>query len=183
MMHKGMFIQLRDLVILIFFSATKPFRNFYIMLKFSAIIHPFAMIIGDVRLERGSVVGKSLLRTYGEGKISIGARSIIHEGCEIYAHGDSTVSVGEDCLLGKRTIIMTLNHNFADPTRKIRDQGVTTADVVVGNDVWTGIDVKILPGSIIRDGCVVGAGAIVTREIEAMSIVVGIPAKVIKKRV
>ena len=54
--------------------------------------------------------------------------------------------------------------------------------IVIGNDVWIGADVKILEGVTIGDGAIIGAGAVVTKDIEPYSIVVGIPAKVIKYR-
>ena len=57
-----------------------------------------------------------------------------------------------------------------------------TKPVTIGNDVWIGRRVIILPGVTISDGCVIGAGAVVTKDMPAYSIVGGVPAKVIKSR-
>ena len=54
--------------------------------------------------------------------------------------------------------------------------------VTIGNDVWIGANVVVLDGVTIGDGCVIGANSIVTKDVEAYSIVGGVPAKLIKKR-
>ena len=76
----------------------------------------------------------------------------------------------------------TLNHNFDKMNVLIKNQGVTTKPIKVKNDVWIGSDVIILPGVTIGDGSVIGAGSVVTKDVEPYSIVVGNPARAIKKR-
>jgi len=58
----------------------------------------------------------------------------------------------------------------------------TKGDVIIGNDVWIGINVSILSGSVVGDGCAVGADAVIAGHIPAYSVVVGNPARVIRKR-
>lgn len=62
------------------------------------------------------------------------------------------------------------------------EQGMRTAPVTIGNDVWIGMRSIIMPGVNIGDGSVIGAGAVVTKDVPAYAIVGGVPAKVIKYR-
>ncbi len=75
-----------------------------------------------------------------------------------------------------------MNHNFADTSQKIIDQGVTCKGIVIEDDCWLGFGVKVLDGVTIGKGSVIGAGAIVTKDIPPFSIAVGVPARVIKSR-
>ena len=54
--------------------------------------------------------------------------------------------------------------------------------VKIGDDVWIGRRVIILPGVTIGDGCIIGAGAVITKDIPPYSVVVGVPAKVVRRR-
>ena len=78
--------------------------------------------------------------------------------------------------------IFSENHNFDKLDVPIKNQGVTKLKTVIGNDVWIGANVSIMAGVNIGDGCVIAAGAVVTKDIPAHSIVGGVPAKVIKNR-
>ncbi len=173
---------LPELLRLAFLVFASPFYNVFLSLRYGCLIHPFARISPRVKFGRGCVVGKSRLITYYGGRITIGKNTTVLEACELFAHRGTHIKIGEDCMLAKRTIIMTRNHVFDDPNRKIIDQGHIDKDVEIGSDVWTGLDTKILPGVKIGDGCVIGTSAVVTKDLEPMSIAVGIPAKVIKKR-
>jgi acetyltransferase-like isoleucine patch superfamily enzyme len=64
----------------------------------------------------------------------------------------------------------------------IKDQGTTEAGITIGNDVWLGAKVTILDGTVIGDGCIVAAGAVVKGEFPPRSIIAGVPARVVKTR-
>jgi acetyltransferase-like isoleucine patch superfamily enzyme len=64
----------------------------------------------------------------------------------------------------------------------MRLQGLTTAPITIEEDVWFGFDAIVLPGAVIRKGCVIGAGSVVTDEIPEYSIAAGVPARVIGSR-
>ena len=151
-------------------------------MRYGCIIHPLARVSPGVKLGKGCVIAQSQLRTYYGGQITIGSNTTIHADCEFFAHEGSNITIGENCLIAKRTIIMTRKHTFDDPGQRIIDQKMTNEDVTVGSDVWTGLGTKILPGVKIGNGCVIGTSAVVTKDIPEKSIAVGIPAKVIKKR-
>lgn len=73
-------------------------------------------------------------------------------------------------------------HNYIDATALIKDQGFTEKDIIIGDDVWIGYGAQIMPGVNISDGCVIAAGAVVTKNTEPYGIYGGIPAKKIKHR-
>lgn len=96
--------------------------------------------------------------------------------------GPGTV-IGDNVLMGPEVVIMTTAHAFEDPRKPIRRQGALPVNPVeVGDDVWIGTRVIVLPGVILGKGCVVGAGSVVTRDVAPLAIVAGNPARVIRQR-
>lgn len=119
----------------------------------------------------------------GIGEVSIGARTTIAPF--FICIGD--VSIGSDSLIAPRVFISSGTHT-AKSKAGIRTQDVDIGDknfskpVVIGNDCWLGVNAVILPGIHLGDGCVVGAGSVVTKSFPAYSILAGVPAKVIGLR-
>jgi acetyltransferase-like isoleucine patch superfamily enzyme len=91
------------------------------------------------------------------------------------------VCIGNHVNLAQGITVTALNHNFADSSRKIDEQGIGTKPVVIGDDVWIGANAVILPGVTIGRHVVVAAGAVVTKDVPDYSLVAGVPAKEIKK--
>ena len=114
------------------------------------------------------------------GELIIGARVIFGHHCTIGCK--ERIEIGDDCLLAEMVSIRDHDHNFARTDIPIRAQGATAAPVVIGRDVWLGAKVTVLKGVTIGDGAIIGANAVVTRDIPAMAIAVGIPARVIRMR-
>lgn len=103
----------------------------------------------------------------------IGRNPRIHGTCEIGAY----VMMGENCT------IITRNHRHARTDVPMMQQGFEPEmPVQIGDDVWIGDNVSILPGVHIGNGCIIAAGAVVTKDIPAFSISAGVPAKVIRMR-
>jgi len=119
------------------------------------------------------------LLAYG-GSIKIGADCSINPGCILYGHGGLTI--GSHVRIAAQTIIVPANHIFADPDRLIRDQGESRAGIRIGDDVWLGARVTVLDGVTISNGCVIGAGSVVTASTEPYGVYVGVPAKLVKYR-
>ena len=115
------------------------------------------------------------------GVLTIGARTIFGHHCTIASM--EHLSIGDDCLIAEMVSIRDHDHCFADLTTPIRDQGMTKAPIRIGRDVWIGGKATITKGVTIGDGAIIGANAVVTRDIPALAIAVGIPARVIKMRV
>ncbi len=114
------------------------------------------------------------------GNLTIGARVIFGHHCTIGCK--DRIAIGDDCLLAEMVSIRDHDHNFARLDIPIREQGATCAPVVIGRDVWLGAKVTVLKGVTIGDGAIIGANAVVTRDIPARAIAVGIPARVVKMR-
>jgi maltose O-acetyltransferase len=112
--------------------------------------------------------------------ISIGKST--HITNRVILDGRGELKIGDNVLIGFESIIITLTHKFNDPSSLIRQQGTYSKAVSIGNDVWIGTRVIILPGVNIDDGAVLGSGAVVTKDIPAYSIAAGVPAKVIGQR-
>ena len=91
------------------------------------------------------------------------------------------VDIGSHVNLAQGITVTALNHNFSDTKKRIDEQGVSTNQVTIEDDVWVGANAVILPGVTIGEHCVVAAGAVVTKDVPPHSLVAGVPAKVIKK--
>lgn len=89
------------------------------------------------------------------------------------------VHIGNDVMIGPNTIITTVGHPISPKGR--RNKLAVTKPVTIGNDVWIGGNVTILPGVTIGNNVVIGAGAVVNKNIPDNSLAVGVPAKIIKK--
>lgn len=92
------------------------------------------------------------------------------------------LSIGDGALIGFETLLLTHTHLSPDPTRPVQEQGMYGAPVVIGARAWLGARVIVLPGVSIGAEAIVGAGAVVTRDVEARAIVVGSPARQIGTR-
>lgn len=132
-----------------------------------------------VLVGEGCVLDRDMTIECG-GVLSIGARTIFGHHCTIAAYDH--LSIGEDCLIAEMVSIRDHDHCFADLTTPIRDQGMTKAPICIGRDVWIGGKATITKGVTIGDGAIIGANAVVTRDVPAYAIAVGIPARVIKMR-
>jgi acetyltransferase-like isoleucine patch superfamily enzyme len=115
-------------------------------------------------------------------RIKIGAYSHIGGRCSIWA-GDSVgrITLGRHALLGPEVFITASNYQ-TKPGTPVMDQPRLERDVVIGDDVWLGARVVVVPGVEIGDGCIVGASSVVTRSIPAGSIAVGNPARIVGRR-
>lgn len=114
--------------------------------------------------------------------IYIGENSHININCCIWPGNDSKIILGDNLLMGPNVSIQAANHG----TKKdavMMEQERTQKDIVIGNDCWLGSNVTILAGVVIPDGCIIAAGAVVTKSItEPYSIIGGVPAKIIGYR-
>lgn len=111
--------------------------------------------------------------------LSIGDNS----GVGIGACINGPVTIGADVMMGQDVIIYTTRHKDDRTDIPMREQGMADVmPVVIGNDVWIGGRVIILPGVTIGDGCIIGAGAVVTKDVPSYSVAVGVPAKVVRNR-
>lgn len=92
------------------------------------------------------------------------------------------IEVGENTIFGNYVSMHSENHNYSNHLEPIRLQGVNRKGIKIGRDCWIGAKVTILDGSIIGDGCIVAAGAVVRGQFPRNVIIGGVPAKIIKQR-
>ena len=148
---------------------------------------PGGSLAGDVRIS-GSVCVRLAERVAlrrgvflgGHGEISIGAGTALNEGCIVTAL--ERVEIGANCMLAPRVYILDVDHVFERTDIPIAEQGYEVAPVVIGDDVWIGTQAVICKGVSIGHGAVIGANSVVTRDIPAMAVAAGLPAKVIRMR-
>jgi len=114
------------------------------------------------------------------GEIIIGKNSFIGFGSQIVAK--KSIKIGEDCQVAAYSIIRDANHGITK-SMPILSQPHDVIEIIIKDDVWLGAHSVITAGSIIGQGAVVGANAVVTKDIEPYTVVGGVPAKFIKKRV
>ena len=98
----------------------------------------------------------------------------INAGCQFQDQGG--IIIGEGTLIGHNVVLATLNHDLNPERRQI----CIPAPIKIGKNVWIGSNSTILPGVSIGDNAVIAAGAVVTKDVAANTVVGGIPAKFIK---
>lgn len=120
----------------------------------------------------------SHLSKYGKG-LKIGNNSAIGEYSYFGCSGG--VEIGNDVIMGQYISFHSENHSFTDTAKLIREQGVSSKGIKLGNNIWVGSKVTFLDGCNIGDNSVVAAGAVVTGEFPSNVVIGGVPAKIIKK--
>ena len=126
-----------------------------------------------VRINRGANFGTGA-------RIHLGENSSISRDCWV----GSDTRIGDDVMMAPQVTILSKSHNFNRTDISMRAQGAPPPRAVtIGNDVWIGTRVIILPGVRVGDHCIIGAGAVVTKDVPDWAIVGGNPARVIRYRV
>lgn len=112
----------------------------------------------------------------GSRDISIGRRTSVNVGC--YFEAVSPIRIGQDCHIAMFVTIVTSSHDVG-PEGVIHQR--TSAPVTIGDRVWLGVRVTVLPGVTIGDDVVVAAGAVVTRDLPGGAVYGGVPAREIRR--
>ena len=137
------------------------------------------IILGDcVKIGSYSkLLSTSHFSKYGKGLV-MGSNSAIGDFTHFGAPGG--IIIGNDVIMGSYISFHSENHNFLDTSKLIREQGVSSKGIILGNNIWVGAKVTFLDGCEIGDNSVVAAGAVVTGKFPNNSIIGGVPARVIK---
>lgn len=172
-------------------------KNFKIMQVPSLILKGGKINIGDNVIIKGYLD----IRTREKGQIIIGDNVKIDENVRLIAANDAVlkignhtnigsfcifncgddVTIGDYCLVASFCYVQSSNHGIK-AGEHIKLQKHTYKPISIGDDVWIGGAVNILAGSVIEEGCVIGAKSLVRGKIVSQSIAIGIPAQVIKRR-
>lgn len=115
-------------------------------------------------------------------RISVGAGAHIGERCFLWAgDGHGRIDIGEKALFGPEVFVTASNYQTR-PGIPVMDQPKIEKDVRIGRDVWLGARSVVVAGVTIGDGCVIGAGAVVTRSLPANTVAAGVPARIVGSR-
>jgi acetyltransferase-like isoleucine patch superfamily enzyme len=133
-----------------------------------------------VHLGRWSWIGHDSKIRAHEGEVRIGARSVLGQECTISAY--QHVSIGRECIVADRVMLIDFDHGMIEVERPIRVQGIYKRDVRVGHNVWVGYGAAFLRGVTVGDNAVVGTYAVITGDVPANAVVAGVPARVLRMR-
>jgi acetyltransferase-like isoleucine patch superfamily enzyme len=133
-----------------------------------------------LRIGRWSWIGHGSKIRVHEGEVSIGAKTVMGQDCTISAY--QHVSIGRECIIADRVMLIDFDHGMAEVERPIRLQGIYKRDVRVGHNVWVGYGACILRGVSVGENSVIGTSSVVTKQVPANAVVAGMPARVIRMR-
>ena len=143
----------------------------------------------DIKIGKGATLVR--VSKIGPGTV-IGDFTAIDENCQLWSLKGSKITIGKFCAIASSSLLINHNHMIDVPSLnpswfdlKLYNDMIssnTTSPIVVGNDVWIGYNSVILPGVTIGDGAVIGAGSVVTKDVEHYAIVAGAPARKIRDR-
>jgi acetyltransferase-like isoleucine patch superfamily enzyme len=133
-----------------------------------------------VVLGRWSWLGHGTKIRAHEGEVVIGAKSVLGQECTISAY--QHVSIGRECIVADRVMLIDFDHGVVEVERPIRLQGIYKRDVRVGHNVWIGYGACILRGVTVGENAIVGTSAVVTKDVPENAVVAGIPARTIRMR-
>jgi len=153
-------------------STSMPGGAFFNKIRSFIASQLFKESAANIVVKRGAYFGK------GSGLI-IGLNSQIGENARI----EHDTVIGENVMMGLEVIALSNQHATSNADVLLIDQGYDERSPVhIGNNVWVGARVILLPGVLIGDNAIIAAGAVVTKNVPAWSVVGGVPAKVIKYR-
>jgi acetyltransferase-like isoleucine patch superfamily enzyme len=159
----------------------------------------------QVRLGRGVYLDEGVYLHACPGGIEIGQNTLVMHHAELHVYNfrnlpHAGIRIGRDSLIGEFNVLRgqggitigdrvytsplvqmaAVNHVFADPNRPFVEQGITAQGIVVEDDVWIGAGAILTDGVQVGRGAVVAAGAVVTQDVPAHTVVAGVPARVVK---
>ena len=137
------------------------------------------IILGDcVRIGAYSnLTTTSHFSKYGKG-LKMGNNSAIGDYTHFGAAGG--IEIGNDVIMGSYISFHSENHNFSDKSKLIREQGVSSKGIKLGNNIWVGAKVTFIDGCVVGDNSVVAAGAVVNSVFPNNVVIGGVPAKILK---
>lgn len=153
-------------------GSTVPGGRLWKKLRYLVCAPLFDQCGENVNIERGVFIGR------GSG-IAIGA----HSGIGAHGFVSRGTRIGAHVMIGPEVLILTNNHRFSSLDLPMAEQGYSPQKpVTIGDDVWIGARVILLPGVTVGSGSVVGAGAVVAKDVPAGVVVAGNPARIVRRR-
>lgn len=134
-----------------------------------------------VNARGGGFIGANTVLIFPD-NVFLGTRSYINGGM-IAACPDAKIVIGNDCMISYAVHIRADMHchDLREGSAPMIEQGHTSADIILGDNVWVGYGAQVLSGVKVGSNCVIAAGAVVTKDVPDGSVVAGVPAKIVKK--
>jgi acetyltransferase-like isoleucine patch superfamily enzyme len=133
-----------------------------------------------LRIGRWSWIGHGTKIRVHEGEVEIGAKTVMGQECTISAF--QHVSIGRECIVADRVMLIDFDHGVVETERPVRVQGIYKRDVRVGHNVWIGYGACFLRGVTVGDNAIVGSISVVSKNVPANAVVGGAPARLIRMR-
>jgi acetyltransferase-like isoleucine patch superfamily enzyme len=133
-----------------------------------------------IKLGRWSWIGHGTKIRAHEGIVEIGAKSVLGQECTISSF--QHVSIGRECIVADRVMLIDFDHGVVEEERPIRLQGIYKRDVRVGNNCWIGYGACLLRGATVGDNCIIGTSTVVTKDLPPNSVAAGAPARILRMR-
>lgn len=157
------------------------------------IFYKLRMMQGTIGLVSRYILFRSISRSCGDNvaifpgayvlnpqNITVGSNVSIHPMC--YLEGYGGISIGDNVSIAHGVTILTTEHCWKDQSIPINNQGVISKNVIIEHNIWIGAKATILAGHSVKTGSIIGAGAVVTQNIDEYTIAAGVPARGIKRR-
>jgi len=136
----------------------------------------------NLSLEHGATISSGCTLLCPNARLSLGLRCYLNKNVRLGSHGNAPLSLGNNVMVGPNVVMDTSRHNSERLDIPMQDQGLSYAPIQVGDDVWIGANAVITCGVAIGRGCIIGAGAVVTRDVPDFAVVGGVPARIIRMR-
>ncbi|MBN1875861.1 MAG: acyltransferase [Anaerolineae bacterium] len=184
------------------------FYRFMLKMEGLAAIEPGVRLCfaNHLQLGRGAYLDRGVYIHACPQGVAIGAGTLVMHGAVLHVYNfrnlpHAGIRIGQDSLIGEYTVIrgqggvtigdrvytspmvqvIAVNHVFDDPQRSFVEQGITAEGIVIEDDVWIGSGAVITDGVRIGQGAVIAAGAVVTKDVAAHTVVGGVPARLLRE--
>ena len=151
-----------------------------VLIEHDAVLHAMSKSCVSMRIGDNTHICQHAVLQTGGGTIKIGSNCLIKPFSTLHCLGG--IQIGDNVIIAPSSAIIAQTHVYASRSTPIISQGERGKGIIIEDDVWIGVGAKVLDGVTIGTGSIIGAGAVVTKDIPPFSIAAGVPAKVIKNR-
>jgi len=128
-----------------------------------------------------TIMKNSYIYAHNKGEIIIGDNFTLNTNSQLGA-SFGKILIGDNCAIASNCVLRASNHNFNNPNIPFIKQGHKYGEIIIENDVWISANGVITANTKIGKSSIIGAGAVVTKDVEPYSVMGGVPAKLIRKR-
>lgn len=160
------------------------YKSLFKSVKGSFHIDVGVTILGFENIKLGNNVTfmkNSYIYANENGIIELGDNFSLNSNSQLGASSGKII-IGNNCIIASNCVLRASNHVFERTDINIIEQGHSYGEIIIGNDVWIASNCVITPNTNIGNSSIIGAGSVVTKDVEDNAIVCGVPAKLIKKR-